>query len=192
MMMNNSPNNPGVGIWLKDSATLPEGNFIWVEILKFVTNSQLVSTNFAFDPYPSANNQLDGIYPYPSPQNNVTSDAPGRPLYSGFGEAAEKFDAIMYVLWDSAIPVAGQSSCTAAWVDTSTTPYYTAHASNCSSIPVPLGSIEWKWSACAINSGAGASPSWFRYCGPGKLLAATPSDYPKWSSCYVSSNADCN
>jgi len=190
MKMANAPGKPTLGIWFTDNATIANGNFIWVQILKSVTYAQLVSAGFTFPIPPNASNQLDGIYPYPS-TIGITSDAPGRPLYSGFGEAAEAFDATMYVLWDPAIPPAGQPTCATASVDTSTVPY-TSHASTCSSIPVPLGSVEWKWSACVINSGAGASPSWFSSCGPGYASLAAANGYPQWNTCYVSLLGGCN
>ena len=145
------------------------------------------ATNSVFTPYTPALNQVDGRFPYPIDSTISTSDSPGRPLLSNLGEAAEAFDATMYVLWDPALP----GGCTPATVDTSTRPYYTSHPSTCSSIPVPLGLVEWKWSACAINGGAGPSPSWFKNCGPGKFYQATASGYPTWTSCYVSTYGGC-
>lgn len=190
LTMTNAPGKPTVGIWFNDNATLQQGTFIWVQLLKSVTYSQLISLGFTYSPPPPASNELDGIYPYPS-TNSITSDAPSRPLYSGLGEVAEAFDATMYVLWDPAIPPTGQQTCTPAWVDKSTTPY-TPHASTCSSIPVPLASVEWKWSACAINSGAGALPSWLLNCGPGYAAQSSASGYPEWNSCYVSQFGGCD
>jgi len=58
-------------------------------------------------------------------------------LYNIFGEAAVSFDATMYVLWDPALP----SGCTAVWTDTNASPYI-PHASQCTSIPIPLGSVD--------------------------------------------------
>jgi hypothetical protein len=196
LQMTNAPGgaqfNPVPGVWFNDNATLPQnGQFIWVQILKSVTYSQLVAVGSTYPlPAPAAN-QLDGNYPYPSTRGgSLSSDAPSMNLYSQMGEGTDAFDAIMYVLWDPAIPPAGQTTCTPASINTSTTPY-TPVASTCASIPIPLASVEWEWSACGINSGAGASPSWFAQCGPGYGAAPAASGYPQWNSCYVSTYGGC-
>jgi hypothetical protein len=211
--MGNAPQpNPGVGVWFKESMSPPQANpgrFIWVQILNSVTNSQISSPNSGYTPPGNALNQLDGLYPYPSnadvaasqptPTNapsNYASDAPARTDLSGIlGEAAKSFDATMYVLWDPLIPPTGQSSCTGATVNTSTKPY-TVTPSQCASIPVPLGAIDWTWSACAINAlapaGTGAhTNSWVVQCGVGSQTTYETSDYPKWGSCFKSTFGGC-
>ncbi|MEO6816653.1 MAG: hypothetical protein ABI177_08115 [Edaphobacter sp.] len=193
LIMTNAPGKPAVGIWFNDLATLPQGNFIWVQILNSVTYSQLLPSNASYTPPPTAQNQLDGVYPYPNASNVSTSDGPNRPdLLGGMGEAAEAFDANMYVLWDPALP----AGCTPATTDTSTKPYYTSTPSTCTSIPVPLASIRWTWSACAINALASApggvvTSSWLKHCGPGKKYPAAANGYPEWNKCYASKNANC-
>ena len=107
------------------------------------------------------------------------------------------------------IPLPGQLSCTAATVNTNpgTGPNgnplpYQVTPSTCypSSIPVPLGAIDWTWSACAINSLAptgsgGFLNSWNIPCGVGTQTPYENSIYPIWASgsqgCYASANAKC-
>jgi hypothetical protein len=195
--MSNSPLKPAVGIVLNDNATLPSGKFIWVQILNSVTYSQLVQLGQTYTPS-NASNQIDGIYPYFNGTQNTTWDSPARSLHTYFGEGAEAFSATMYVLWDAALP----AGCTPAWTDTSSPPYV-PHASTCTSTPIPLGSVQWSWSPCAINAlalaaGGGTTPSWFTQCGIGSgNSTGVASGYPQWTSgtgpggCYVSANADC-
>jgi hypothetical protein len=170
------------------------GQFIWVQILTSVTELQIKPQGDTFAPS-NASYQLDGTYPYFSGPGypNATWDSPGRGLSQSWGEAAYPFNATMYVLWDPALP----AGCTPAWTDTSQTPYKD-HASTCASIPIPLGSVQWKWSACTINAGAGTKPNWFLQCGiESGNSAGTASGYPQWASgtgpggCYVSNNANC-
>jgi hypothetical protein len=201
MQMGNAPLNPHVGIWFNDLPTLPanSGSFVWVQILNSTTYSQLFQNGVGYNPPSNIGLGLDGEYPYLGGEyspNTTTSDAPGRTdLYSFLGEAGESFDATMYVLWDPAIPPSGQSTCTAAWIDTTTTPY-TPHPSTCSSIPVPLASVEWTWSACAINSltaGPNGSPAplWAVNCGQGGYSDPKPSGYPTWTTCDASKFGKC-
>jgi hypothetical protein len=214
MSMGNSPNNLTVGAWFQEPMTSPQANpgrFIWVQILNSIDYSALYSTNSGYTMPINALNQLDGLYPYPSTYDvgqsqsppvtkpsNYASDTPAMVnLYSGVGEAAESFNATMYVLWDPAIPPAGQSTCTPATVNTNTgkNPYIVT-PSNCSSIPVPLGEIHWTWSACTINAltspGPGAFTSnWIVQCGVGTQTTYETSVYPTWGSCYKSAFGGC-
>jgi hypothetical protein len=205
-----APNYPTVGIFFNELPTWPAntGSFIWVQILNSVIYSQIYSASqaaAAATPYVPPTNVglgLDGQYPYLDKLNQAnptTSDAPGRlDLYNYSGEVGESFDATMYVLWDPAIPPSGQTSCTTAWVDTTTTPYYTPHSSTCASIPVPLASVEWTWRACAINQlappPAGAVqplPNWFVQCGQGGYSQTQASGYPEWTTCNASNFGGC-
>ncbi|GGA73511.1 hypothetical protein GCM10011507_26370 [Edaphobacter acidisoli] len=205
------PTNGSVGVFLTDNAqpvsnqsqcpTSPGappaagcGQFIWVQILNSVTQLQIVPQNSTFTPF-TASNQLDGTYPYFNGPGyaNATWDSPGRGIESTWGEAAEPFNATMYVLWDPALP----AGCTPAWTDTSSVPYID-HASTCTSTPIPLGSVHWNWSACTINAGTGAAPNWFLQCGTGSgNTAGAASGYPQWTTgtgsggCSVSANTNC-
>jgi hypothetical protein len=199
MSMTNSPLKSGVGVFLSDNAEpvsngaqcppMPGkapaagcGQFIWVQILESVTQSLVIPSGDTSTPN-NASSQLDGTYPYFNGPNysNATWDSPGLGLLHDWGEGAESFNATMYVLWDPALPV----GCIPAWTDTQTTPYYTPHASTCTSIPIPLGSVQWGWSACAINAlapaaGSGTTPSWFLQCGTGSgNSSGVASEYPQ-------------
>lgn len=199
--MGNSPGNFLLGIQFTDLATLPSNNgtFIWVQILKSVAYSQITPFGSSYVPPPNKTTGLDGIYPYPSnafpSSRSTTSDSPGiRGLPVELGEAAEAFDATIYVLWDPTLP----SGCTPATTDTSQK-LYKSTPSSCTSVPVPLGSIHWKWNACVINQlgppepgSSQPTPSWFRHCGPASADAAVPSGYPEWNACEPSFHADCN
>jgi len=215
MSMGNAPQQAStVGVWFKEPVSAPTnnpGSFIWIQILNSVDYSQIPTLNSNYSPPSNALNQLDGSYPYPSnadvaaSQNppstspsNYSADAPARLDLGGIlGEAAVSFDATMYVLWDPAIPPQGQTSCTPATVNTNTgnNPYIVT-PSNCSSIPVPLGAIDWTWSACAINAlapaGSGAhTNSWFVQCGAGTQSTYENSVYPTWNSCFKSKYGGC-
>ena len=99
----------------------------------------------------------------------------------------------------SALP----AGCVPAWTDTTTTPFFTPHGSQCTSTPIPLGSVQWNWSACAINALAangtgGTTPNWNLYCGTGSgITTGVTSGYPEWSpgtgpgGCYKSPYANC-
>ena len=215
LQMFNTPEQPAnspVGVEFIENAVPPPGNpgrFIWVQILNSVTYSQIAAPNSGYQAPTPALNQLDGLYPYPSnadigasqqpPQilaSNYASDAPSRQDLTGvLGEAAESFGATMYVLWDPAIPPQGQQACTPATVNTSGVTYVST-PSNCSSIPVPVGAIDWTWSACAINAlapaGAGGHTNWwFVQCGAGTQNTYATSTYPQWGSCYQSQYGKC-
>lgn len=203
------PWNGVVGAWFQESPVVPPenpGKFIWVQILNSVNYVLIFQPIAGYTPPTNALNQLDGIYPYPSSadiaasqlppvvaSSNLAWDAPSRALYSWLGEAAEYFDATMYVLWDPALP----AGCTPATVNTRQDPYVSS-PSNCTSIPIPLGAIKWTWSACAINELAPPAPgnttpqpSWFRHCGAATKATYQNSEYPQWSGCYVSSHGAC-
>src|ERR1043166_1502218 len=195
MQMGHSPASPGVGVFINDNLTLPQGNVVWVQIIKSTTLTTIFDPSFGFTPPPNLGLGLDGGYPYPPrfvslTGPNAATDAPGRSLSSSMGLGSDTFDATMYVMWDPAIPGPGQTSCTPPTVDTTTTPY-TFKASNCASIPVPLSSIEWKWSGCSINQGAGSTPNWVVQCGAARAETPVSSDFPQWSTCDSSQNANC-
>ncbi len=192
MQMQNSPRLATAGVVFIESASLPStGKVIWVQVLKSVTYAQLVHWGMAYTPPASVSNQLDGVYPYPGGNPiYTTNDSPNRYLYSVLGDATVSFDATMYALWDPALP----AGCTPANTDNKT---YQSTASTCTSIPIPLGSARWRWSACAINqgippnSGIQTSPSWVRQCGPGYQYSGQSNGYPEWHSCSTSQYGSC-
>jgi hypothetical protein len=101
--------------------------------LKYEANKKFIDAGAVLDcdPYGTARNFFT-----PRPFENI--------LLSRFGEQWETFSATMYLLWDPGLP----STCTPA----STDPNLHSTKSTCTSIPVPLSSVTWHWSGCAINT----------------------------------------
>src|SRR5208282_148618 len=99
---------------------------------------------------------IDKTYPYSYVYPAETWDTPaaGLPNLTNYGEAWESFTATMYLMWDPAIPPSGQPSCTPAKTVENADGSFTSSASTCASIPVPLSSVTWHWSGCAINTQA--------------------------------------
>jgi hypothetical protein len=194
--MSNAPLSQAVfgalsGVWFNDTATVPpqnNGKFIFVQLLNSVVYSQVAPVGY--EGPANADNQLDGNYPYPNINGFATNDSPGETLLAGIGEAGISFDATMYAMWDPALP----AGCAPASTNTKT---YVSTPSNCTSIPVPLGSVEWTWSPCVINekaplAGGGLpTPSWVVKCGPGGLYQPLANGYPVWNSCHKSDNGSC-
>lgn len=117
---------------------------------------------------------------YPNDSNvSETYDNPGDTLSPSDGELARSFSATIYLMWDPAIPFPGQNSCQVAmsFQDGSSLP------STCASIPVPLGSVSWHWSGCAINTltQQANDTTWARDCGLATPYYPQSSGYPSWT-----------
>ena len=136
---------------------------------------------------------LDNTYPYSSttgaPNNPSTNDSPGIELsvsgVTAFGEAAETFNAIMYLLWDPGMTSPPGGDCTTAYtVQNGNT--FTSYPSTCSgSIPVPLGYVSWGFDSGAVNqSDNPVSTSWLsQSCGgpkPADPTVVNSSTFPTW------------
>jgi hypothetical protein len=139
--------------------------------------------------------QLDNFYPYPVLPGapTTTNDTPGYGLGGvGEGEAERSFGAIMYLLWDPALPTGCSPASTIANGDGT----ITSQASNCTqSIPIPLGSVAWNIAGCAINTlsvdSGDNGTTWHLACGiPSQNSPENPvfmpstasvSSYPTWS-----------
>ena len=194
MRMGNAQGISLNGIYINDLATLPQGSFTWAQVISSTTYSQLYTPTQGYTPPSNLGLGLDGGYPYPPYNTFAVTDAPGRlDLYTYVGEVGEAFDATMYVMWDPAIPPVGQNSCTPASVNTTTRPYYTYIPSTCASIPVPLGSVEWEWAACAIDTLAptGNGSSWLIGCGNAYAYISDEAEYPEWTTCDSSAFGGC-
>jgi hypothetical protein len=181
----NDPNSPTIGphfgIVFNTSAMTPAGAnsaFTWVQILNNVDNRGLVYAGG--QPIPQSNfpSGLDRSYPYFNIATNSTRDTPGSgTLLSGWGERTRDFDATMYLMWD---PGTGPANCHTA--STSNDGSFTQIASNCTSIPIPLGSVRWAWSGCAINTLQQSSgTTWVRSCGKNHLFEPQAAGFPTWS-----------
>ena len=198
MRMGNAQGISANGVYINDLATLPRGSFTFAQIISSVTYSQLYTPTQGYTPPSNVGLGLDGGYPYPPYSRNTFSvtDAPARlDLYSYVGEVGKAFDATMYVMWDPAIPPVGQNTCTPASVNTNTglgQPYIYI-PSTCASIPVPLGSVEWEWAGCAIDTLAptGNGTSWSIQCGNAVAYISDEAVYPNWTTCDSSLYGTC-
>jgi hypothetical protein len=147
------PGNNLVGITFTGDATPPSGTnqlLTWVQLLN---NHQVqvissVGSRFITNATTTA---LDSSYPYTRELANYTSDTPANALPDSYGELWESFTATMYLMWDPGLP----SGCTPAKTTQTMQngyPVFTSIPSNCTSTPIPLSSVQWHWSGCAINT----------------------------------------
>jgi hypothetical protein len=117
---------------------------------------------------------LDNWYPYPVRFNTATGgplnplqsvDYPSQffelfdrtpehnPMNANIVESALNFAARMYVMWDPALPGAGQTNCTAATdVPVNNTTANPQPSTCAGSIPIPLGYTTWGFGGCAIDT----------------------------------------
>jgi hypothetical protein len=144
------------------------GSFVWVQIING-DKREVVDEDGSFDCPAQPESGLDNTYPYASGTHNAT-DKPYVPL-SPEAELQRSFQATMYLMWDPALP----SGCTPATAN---------QQSQCSSIPVPLGSVGWSFSGCAINTLAtqGNGTTWSLQCGLAAPSTAQSSGYPEWTN----------
>jgi hypothetical protein len=141
--LKNSTTN--VGISFTSNAVAPSGlnqSFTWVQTISSVQTEYLGSNGPGLNPPESG---LDNTYPYANANPRSTNDSPNAVLPETYGEGWEAFTATMYLMWDPALP----SGCTPASTDPAT---LVSTPSTCASIPVPLSSVTWHWSGCAINA----------------------------------------
>jgi len=170
---------PGqVGITFTTSAQVQTGahpSFTWIQLLNNDGTTVINSLGqVALPETPNAG--LDGTYPYFSGTPTGTYDTPSSSLPDGYGELYRIFDATMYLLWDPALP----AGCHTA--STSTDGNYTQTPSNCTSIPIPLGSVRWRWNGCVINTLQQQTyGTWIRSCGYQQLYDSQSSGYPEWT-----------
>jgi len=148
--------------------------FTWIQLIKSINVRYINASGVNSNPN-SGKTGLDGTYPYFSKTANLTYDSPSIGLQPQLGEVGYQFDATMYLLWDPALP----SGCIPAATDPTT---YHSTASTCTSIPIPLGSAEWSWTGCAINTLVQqAYPlTWIKQCGVSNLNASQSAGYPTW------------
>jgi hypothetical protein len=183
---NNLAKGPIYGIVFTSNAGTPSGansNFTWVQIITAVGRQSLTyAGSTPLSPFnPSAG--LDGTYPYVDYFNsaNSDSDTPFGSLASGWGERDYQFDATMYLMWDPGI---GDPGCHPASA-TRNLGIVTQTASTCTSIPIPLGSVRWTWSGCAINTlqqQPANETTWILSCGKNQLFDPQPIGFPSWST----------
>jgi hypothetical protein len=185
VLVANVPNVPGpVGIFFRSNATLPPGynqSFTWVQIIDDIQINFITSDGPRSTLFPA--NSLDNFYPYLNYTDIVTVDVPFMGLDEAHGEVWETFTATMYLMWDPAL-TNDPSGCQPASTDPVT---LESKSSTCTSIPIPLRSVKWHWSGCAINklsSRFNRAADWLRSeangCPKETLEAPQPADFPQW------------
>jgi len=202
-----------IGMTFRATATAPQarpGTFQWVQL---ITSSTVQTLSSPATPNGTLGTGLDNWYPYVANDPLAgTNDSPGMPLVAfadanhtqliPMGEGADIFGATMYLMWDPSLNADG-SACLAASTtqDPQTGKVNPPVPSGCTgSIPVPLGYVNWGFSADAINTlqptppvGQGCPASacgdngttWKVECGSGTPAAppAQSSDtYPWWTT----------
>lgn len=177
------------GIQFSATANPPGANGAWLftQLLKNRSDEHLLETGTLHYIEPDG---LDTLYPYSS-TNGRAVDAPGTQLDqqgTPEGEMFENFGATMYLLWDPQTPPAGQQTCSAASsIFSSGTVTYIP--SNCVSIPVPVASTTWGWSATAIktldptqtNTQGVSVGTWYSPTRNVLTPQNGPSGYPLWN-----------
>ncbi|GGA73529.1 hypothetical protein GCM10011507_26390 [Edaphobacter acidisoli] len=179
-----------IGIDFKTSATPPSGtnqSFTFVQLLNGVQQKYITGNGVTLVP-PTPTVSIDKTYPYAYVYPAETWDTPsaGLPMMN-YGEGWETFTATMYLMWDPGIPPSGQSSCTPAKTVQNADGTFTPSTSTCASIPVPLSSVTWHWSGCAINqlvnqsNGTTYTLSTTNGCPVQTLGIPQSSGFPTWS-----------
>ena len=122
----------------------------WVQLLN---NSQIEYLESSGDvPEPAETNALDLVLPIGF--GDYAHDYPAVQLLDTDGEAWRTFTATTYLMWD---PGLGPPKCLVANSITTRNEDGSvsgqSYPSECtSSIPIPLASVTWHWSGCAINT----------------------------------------
>lgn len=131
------------------------GEWVWVQLISSSQVEELDSTgSFACPAQGQSQSGLDTSYPYAAGVSN-RNDSPHLPM-TGYGEYQRSLNATMYLMWDPQLP---------------------------SSIPVPLESVSWGYSGCAINTLSPQSngTTWTLQCGVAAPSTPQPSGYPEWT-----------
>jgi hypothetical protein len=157
------------GIQFTASATAPPGDFSYVQeitndvITETPSDGSAVQTCYPLEvPTPGVFPGLDTSYPYST--GATTTDNPGTGTLTNVDKKVSRaFSAQMYLLWTptAAADCTGGASCT---------------------IPVPLGSVSWRFNAAAKLTNS-ALDTWTVTSGKGSAKAFVASNsYPTWTS----------
>jgi hypothetical protein len=161
----------------------------WVQIISNQQSEDLNSSGIIPEPVKSG---LDTDFPYLLGDDEA--DRPADELLADYGEDWRTFTATMYAMWDPGLP----SGCTPAYSALIENPdgSYTGVStpSTCTqSIPIPLSSVTYHWSGCAINTLTnqtepdGSTSTWSNSTSNGcpKQTLGTPgptSQFPTWTT----------
>jgi hypothetical protein len=147
-----SVNVPGIQFTVSSSGNQNAGanaGYMWVQVL---TDKNQSFSNTGKQKCLSAGYStpaLDNLYPYPPHTANSTVDSPQSHGIDGEAEDARVFNATMYLMWNPALPTGCTPPSTTALGNNA---YQTSPGNGCTSIPIPLGSINWSACADAINT----------------------------------------
>ncbi len=187
------PTDPITGIYFQGNATgFPggtDGLISWVQIISNQQAKSLASSGDVSEPTKAG---LDTTFPYDRDDNSA--DRPADELLASYGEDWRTFTATMYAMWDPGLP----SGCLPAYQTLTRNPdgSYTGASipSECTqSIPVPLSSVTYHWSGCAINTLAtqtepdGSQSTWSKSTSNGCPIQTlgTPgptNQFPTWTT----------
>jgi hypothetical protein len=158
-------------------------------LVQLISNSQIgyLDSNGTTQEPPTMGLDLD----FPFDLGDYAHDYPSIQLLNE-GEGWRTFTATTYLMWDPGLP----SGCQVAWSEQTRNSDGSiggvSHPSQCQSIPVPLGSVTWHWSGCAINTLVnqtepdGSTSTWLRSTSNGcpKQTRGTPgpAQFPTWTS----------
>ncbi len=181
-----------MGITFQATATPPSGynqSFTWVQLIGSIQR-KYINSNGSFATPTSPSSGIDASYPITNASPTTTNDTPVTQLPSIYGEGWETFTATTYLMWDPGIPPAGKASCTPARTMQTVVngfPTFSSTQSDCASIPIPLSSVTWHWSGCAINalSNQANGTTWIRSTSNGcpveMLSSPHAAGFPEWS-----------
>ena len=187
------PTDPTTGIYFQGNATgFPggtDGLISWVQIISNQQAKSLASSGDVPEPTKAG---LDTTFPYDRDDNSA--DRPADELLAGYGDDWRTFTATMYAMWDPGLP----SGCLPAYQTLTRNPdgSYTGASipSECTqSIPIPLSSVTYHWSGCAINTLAnqtepdGSTSTWSKSTSNGCPVQTlgTPgptNQFPTWTT----------
>jgi hypothetical protein len=143
------PGGGTAGIAFATTAQPPAGvnqSFTWVQVINSIQTQYITAAAILVTPPASPGSGLDTSYPYANQSPTATNDSPGAALPPGYGEGWEAFEATMYLMWDPGLP----SGCIPASTNPQT--LVSTQSTCANSIPVPLSSVTWFWSGCAVNA----------------------------------------
>lgn len=145
------------------------GTFVWTQVLAGATVA-LEGTN---DWSCEIGSGLDDTYPYISPSGVPADQAAARPaawLPRNSTQVRGEYSARMHLMWDPSLPAGCEP------------PAPPDGQGTCTSMPVPLGYVDWGINAAAGRDSNGA----WQASGAGVPLPAVYSiDYPLWSKTAV-------
>jgi len=132
-----------------------KATYQWIQIITGLQGTFLLQPGKQIWTLANTSRFIDTDYPYDSEAS--TADSPDIPLPQNVvlpeSETAESFHARMWLMWDPALKFPSVSGCNPAQPGNQTAnPPTPATPSQCDSIPIPIGFVDWNWSGDAINT----------------------------------------